>query len=60
MKFVLLLTVWNTVSPAPDVYVLDSGLTGEACIFAMHDFRAMEDNGIGNLSCEFDYGEEIK
>ena len=60
MKFVLLLTVWNIVSPAPDVYVLDSGLTGEECIAAMFDWQSAEDNGLGNLSCKFDYGVELE
>ena len=60
MKFVLLLTVWNTVTPVPDVYVLNHSLTGEECIAAMFDWQSAEDNGLGNLSCKFDNGVELE
>ena len=57
MTYILLLTIWSADTPQPDVYVLQSGLTGEQCIAGMVDFKPMEDNGVGNLSCEFDHAD---
>ena len=53
--FVLLLSAWAGDSPAADVYVLDSGLTGEDCIQGILDINEQDprwSNGVP--SCEVD------
>ena len=52
LKFVLLLTLWSADTPRPEVYVLDSGLTGEDCIERLLESYA--EDSIGTLSCEVD------
>ena len=56
-QFILLLTLWTAESAHPDVYVLDSGMSGMDCIEAMiaTESEAVELRGI--LSCEFDYAD---
>lgn len=56
MKFVLLLTIWNTTSNVPEVYVLDHALSGEDCIAQLED--SYQPNSVGSLSCEVDHGWE--
>ena len=53
MKFVLLLTLWASDSPKPEVWVLDSGLSGEQCIAQME--AGYSPTMMGILSCEVDH-----
>lgn len=53
--FVLLLTIWPTGTPRPEVYALGTGLTGEQCIAQLID--SYSPTSVGILSCEVDHGE---
>jgi len=56
VKFVLLLTLWSADTPVPEVYVLDSGITGQYCIEMLLESYAPD--SIGVLSCEVDQAFE--
>lgn len=56
MKFVFLLTIWNTVNGA-DVYVEDSDLSGTDCIEKVVAYEIVNpEHTHGDPSCEIDYG----
>ena len=55
MRFVFLLTFWTADTPAPDVFVVASDLTGAQCVEMMQDWQGIEKHGVP--SCEFDLGE---
>ena len=54
-KFAFIVTIWFADGTPPDVYVMDSNLTGEDCIAAMIDYAptAAAMGWIG--SCEIDF-----
>ncbi len=56
-QFILLLTIWTAETPHPDVYVIDSGMSGTDCIEAMIATEAEAEHLRGILSCEFDYAD---
>lgn len=54
--FVLLLTIWGT-EDVPQVWALDTALSGEDCIQGMLDAANTAEKMGASLSCEFDLGE---
>lgn len=53
MKYILLLTIWNLESP--DVYFLESGLSGQDCIARLESMYAIQESGLGELACVVDH-----
>lgn len=62
VTFVFLLTIWTADNHIPQVYVMDSAMTGEDCIEAVLEYNATTPNwSHGNPSCEIDLaGPEYK
>ena len=56
LEYVFLLTIWTAESPAADVYVMDSGMSGADCIAAIENYNATSPNwSRGIPSCEIDH-----
>lgn len=59
ITFAFLLTAWTAESPAANVYVEDSGLSGADCVAAIATYNAADPTwSRGNPSCEIDVGFE--
>lgn len=56
--FVLLATMWYGDAPA-DVWVIDSGISGEDCVYAMIELEPLMRDNVA-LSCEFDAAAEVQ
>lgn len=58
--FVFLVTVWTADGTPPDVYAMDTGLTGEDCIAALIDYHATAVAMGWSASCEIDAAEPFE